>query len=410
MLNNLNTKKAAMWLAIVAIGSLALSAALFFNFGSSDLFGSPWLSINGKFTTDIDEKKSLEIADLKNLHLGSSSTDINIFATDDQIITAHLHGTISSSKEGHLPALVVKKTGDSGSISIEWPRILIMGFSNSNLKLDIYLPRTYTEKLNIESSSANLSFEELTVASFKATTSSGDLFGKNVSAGEIVLKSSSGNFEVSVNSTGSISLESTSGDFILDSVKGKTVTRRTSSGLTRIAEMESGDFTFNSSSGNLKIGSLNTVVSNLESSSGEIEVNGVSMEKVVVKTTSGDITWEGLVSKSTQTGTSSGKTVLSGTPGILNHKSSSGDIDIDFYTLTNNVKIETSSGHSTLKIPSETEFGINYSASSGRIKLKGFEATVNGSIEENNFKGYVGSNTNMIEILATSGDAEISKK
>lgn len=435
MFNNMNVKKAALWLAVIAFGSLTLAAVIFYYSDGEGILRDPevnihdnikpgdpevniddniikkiGVSIHGKFTKEIDEEKSLELAGLKDLSISSTSTDIKIIPTDGQTVKAHLYGTISSNKEDYFPALEAERTGDRGSINIKWPRTINIGFMNSDLKLDIYLPRTYAENLDVDTSSAKVSFDELTVKGFQCSTTSGDVTGKSVKAESAELKTSSGRFELSTNITGNLHIESTSGDFNLNTVKAKSVTRATASGVTKITNMECEDFKFNSTSGDLKVESIKAAASNIETSSGKVQLNGPSSEKAVVKTTSGDIYWEGLVSKSTQTETFSGKTTLKGALGDLNHHSTSGDIEAAYDNFSNNIKIEVSSGMSKLQLPSNSEFGLNYSSSSGKMHLNDFEVTVKGPVEDNNFKGYVKSDKNMITIKSSSGDAEISRK
>jgi DUF4097 and DUF4098 domain-containing protein YvlB len=406
----MNTKKIALWLAIIAIGSFTLAGVIFYYSGDASTLENPGISIHGKYTREIDEKRELQLSGLRNLNVLSSSTDIKFIPTDDTVIRAHLYGTVTSNNERYFPVLKAANVGDSGEIGVEWPKVVNIGFSNSNIKLDIYLPKAYSENLGIETSAARVDFDELNVSGLKCVTSSGDVYGRSVKAENAELRTSSGRFELSIDCSGDLQLESNSGDFVLNHVIARGVTRTTSSGVTTISDMECDSLKYNADSGDLKILSLKAVNTSIESSAGRIEVNGSSTEKALAKSNSGDIVWEGLLSKSTGIVTSAGKVILKGSPGNLEHKSNSGDAVFDFDTFAGQVNIETSSGDVQIKLPQDSQFGLDYKSSSGNMTLEDFEITVKGPVEDNELSGNVGNGNSMIKIRSTSGDAKIGSK
>lgn len=404
MFNSINVKKLVLGLILLMVGSFTLAGTIFFTSGEAEEGNNHGFIIQGKYSKDINETKTLELSGLKNMDIESTSTDITLLPSNDSTIKAHLHGVITSSNKNYFPTLEVEQNGDSGKITVKWPEVITVGYMNNNIKLDVYIPKAYQQNLGVKVSSAEIQFAELTLLNFKCSSTSGDMKGKLAVVDNAIFKSSSGRFDVNIRAAHEFSMESTSGDFISNEIQVDKFTRKTSSGSTIIDNLSCTDFKYTSTTGDLKLAKIEAVNSNLETSSGTLMLTGKSTEKVQIKTTSGDTSWQDMQAKAVQFDTSTGETNLSGLAGDLTFKSTSGDADLEFSKLEGKVKVEASSGEIKLKLPEDSEFGLDLSTSSGSLNVESFEVIVKGKVTEDNLSGYVRSERNEIDIETRSGD------
>jgi hypothetical protein len=142
MFKSMNVKKIVLWLVAIMLGSFALAAAVQFIAGGAEAFTKPGFVIQSKHTRVIDETKTLELAGLENLDISSTSTDITIIATDDGSIRAHLYGEIICSNKNYFPTLEANRSGKKGEVKVTWPEVITVGYMNSNIKMDLYLPKS----------------------------------------------------------------------------------------------------------------------------------------------------------------------------------------------------------------------------------------------------------------------------
>lgn len=404
-----NVKKLVLWLMVIMLGSFALAAAMQFIAEGAEGFTKPGFGVQSKNAKVIDETKTLDRTGLENLNIFSTSTDITIIAADDSDIRAHLHGQIISSNKNYFPTLEAKQNGKNGEIKVTWPEVITVGYMNSDMHLDLYLPESYQQNLALKVSSAEILFEELTLKNFNCTSTSGDVTGKLAVTENTVFKTSSGRYNVNVQAQNGFTMESTSGDFKSDRIEAGKFTRITSSGSTVLESLNCTDFNYESTSGDLKVKQIRAVNSKINASSGKLALTGENTGKAEIKSTSGDITWEGLNAKEAAVETSTGRTIITGLTGSLEMKSTSGDADIQFSRLEGEAALNSSSGRISLKLPEGSEFALNCSTSSGTIHVNDFELVVQGKVSEDNLKGTVGNAAHTVELKTTSGDIYISK-
>ncbi|MFL0269452.1 DUF4097 family beta strand repeat-containing protein [Candidatus Clostridium radicumherbarum] len=167
-----------------------------------------------------------------------------------------------------------------------------------------------------------------------------------------------------------LKLDSSSGSINLSSLKLKNLSCNLSSGSTNIKQIYADDFNYNSSSGSLTTENLTTKTSELNSSSGSQRLIGFS--------------------------------------GDLKASSSSGSIRAEYASFNNNININASSGSVTVKLPENSDFYLDASASSGSIRSS-FPITVTSNNNRHELKGTVTSDKNKISIHTSSGSVNIEK-
>ncbi len=263
-------------------------------------------------TITIDEEKTFTIDEVNNIKINTSSSDVNFILVDGNETTAKYYGEV------HCFAcnLKYKLTGDKMNNTVEFKtRFTSFGIQLfSDVNLDIYIPRTYANKLNISTSSADVIIKDLssTLSDLVIDTSSGDIELVNIevenktdlstSSGDITLKSVSSDIDF-YTSSGDLDVSNLDGDFIGITSSGEIdlhsisenfyINIRTSSGDVdvNVNNEASFDFTTSTSSGDIEVNFTYTVdgTTNTEDyitgSVGESSNN-----ELIINTSSGDIT------------------------------------------------------------------------------------------------------------------------
>ncbi len=286
MLSNLNIKRIALWLFIIMVLAFGTAGLIFAAEGFTGIF-------TGIKSQDINTDKTLSMDNIKNVYIDVVSEDVNIIPADSKDIKVHFYGSYSSSKAG-VPELKVQNTQGKLNIKVTQPIVVGLNFRNSDLKLDIYLPKSYSESVSINTVSGDLNIE----------------------------------------------------GFDMDG------------------------FNFSSVSGNLNALSLSTKDSGMN-------------------TTSGDA-------------------VIKGFCGNLRFSSVSGDIDIKYSNFNSNLKINTTSGESKIKLPESSGFSLKFDSVSGSTHSN-FPLSTKEKPGSHHSEALLGNGTNRIEVNTVSGDLDISR-
>jgi len=133
----------------------------------------------------------------------------------------------------------------------------------------------------------------------------------------------------------------------------------------------------------------------IDTKSGEIKTNNLKANKIDIQSISGDLYLESLVSKDIYMRTISGEVEVNQTIGKLDIKTTSGDIEIDHFTIKNNSKITSISGDVNVSLNQDSHCNIIESSVSGDKSLPN-----NSSLD--------GKGTYKLEINTTSGDIEVN--
>ncbi|ERI91721.1 hypothetical protein HMPREF1982_02764 [Clostridiales bacterium oral taxon 876 str. F0540] len=245
-MNNWNMKKIVLYLLATMFIAYGLGAVVFFSSSKTSFNGT-------KGNYDINEEKAANINGIKEIKVSVASPDINIIPVDGSEIKAQLNGKIISSGPYTKPELEFSTSGDSLYINVNSKTNMVIGFFSSSLKLDIYIPSSYSDTLKLSSSSGDLNVKNLKLSNLECNASSGNANIENVSADNFVYNSSSGSLKA-------------------DKLTTKTSKLSNSSGSKRATGF-TGDLKVSSSSGDTKIDYAafdNNI--NVDSSSGSVEI------------------------------------------------------------------------------------------------------------------------------------------
>ncbi len=256
----------------------------------------------------IDESKTFDAQQINKIYVDLVSTDIRVIPTNEEEITVHLYGEVSTNKDMELPSLVAYQSGDELRIEIIQTKMIFIGINIWRMKLDIYIPEDSIEVFKADTTSSDMDVSNLAVNEFEFNSVSGDFKGESLLANDIKLKSTSG--DISLNDyTGDVNVNLISGDAVLeDGNQNESIEIVTVSGDVYIEQEDSSNMNVRVTSGDIEINlsedaqfflKANTVSGQIENtfpikttSSGRRNLEGVvgSDEKQIdVSATSGDI-------------------------------------------------------------------------------------------------------------------------
>ena len=289
MNSKFNVKTIVLWLTVIMIACFVIAAAIFIVTGGINSF-------TGSNQQTINDEKTLSAEGIKEINLRTISTDINFITTDTNDIKLHLHGWTTSSSKASIPELATNVENNNLTAEVKNKNGFInIGFYNTSLTLDVYVPKTYSKSIHVNTTSGKLTIEQLSLASFS----------------------------------------------------------------------------FNSVSGDMNLNSVNT-------------------NDTVIGTTSGNIKLDAFT-------------------GNLKFNSVSGGLSANYTAFNNNISVSSVSGSSTLTLPANSEFHLNFNSTSGNLN-NAFPIVSNGTSRRHDVEGTVGSDTNNVTIETTSGNSSINKK
>lgn len=211
-----------------------------------------WGLFGRKFTTknlierNIDEEKTEGIDGIECIYICTSFVDINIIPHEKDKIKIHYNGYIKASS---IPKLEIDRSGNTLYISTDTDKP--SNAFDPDLKLDIYIPSTFKEHLEVSTTSGDIEVRDIEIKSLQTHSSSGDIDILNSSIDSISIDSTSGNQTVQ-------SLASTEGNF------------SSSSGDINILKSNIDSLSIGSTSGDQTAESLTYIKGNFGSSSGDI--------------------------------------------------------------------------------------------------------------------------------------------
>lgn len=199
---------------------------------------------------EVNDEKILPLDDIEQIEASTASTDVEFILEDRKDVKINLYGTVKTTNEDCVPYLSAEIKGDNLVIK-EKHKTTMVTIMNSDLKLDIHLPKSY--KNNV-----------------KADVSSADIFIDGYSLKDLDLSSASGDFTIKNITCDTLKVDQSSGSSIANNIKCK-------------------EFSFKSASGTLNGTFIETDKSNLKSSSGKINIDEFTGD-VISESASGDIT------------------------------------------------------------------------------------------------------------------------
>lgn len=217
-------------------------------FRISDIFGiRRW----GNFSYDledmtVDEKQTSSLDGIKNVDISSSFVDIIIRPEERDNLLVHYHGNMKSNT---LPILSIEKRGHKLEIKLESSdRKNSYSVANSNVVLEISVPKDYFGDYNLSTASGDLYLNDLQGSIFNLSSSSGNILFKNIRGERLNFSSSSGDISVE-DSQGDLDISTSSGEiYISNKNSNDNILVSTSSGDVSIDLAKEANYTITGSS------------------------------------------------------------------------------------------------------------------------------------------------------------------
>ncbi|MDR7870608.1 MAG: DUF4097 family beta strand repeat-containing protein [Tissierellaceae bacterium] len=207
---------------------------------------STWFGISNRDlkTVDIDEQKNIELNGIDNIDITSSFIDIKQISEEREDILIHYHGRIRSNV---IPTLEVQENDNTLNIELKNTKNSY-SVTESNVVLEIFLPKDFNGSINTTSSSADIYMKNIIGDKFNITASSGDIKLEDLESENINIVTSSGNIYMD-NILGDIfEIIASSGDITLNKLKGNKINVETSSGDVELQLPSDSNYTINGSS------------------------------------------------------------------------------------------------------------------------------------------------------------------
>lgn len=267
-----------------------------------------------------EEKASLE--QIQDLKLNFTSADINLIVTDDTEfkIIQYANRELSEKELFSINKTTSKIEVVEGDLGVKFS---FNFFNFARVSYDIYIPKSYSENLEIKTVSGDVKIlEGLELKNAKLSSTSGDIEIPNVlKAKNVEIKSVSGDIDLGKIETQELTIGTTSGDIDIETAENNVKTKSVSGDIE--IENINGKLNAKTTSGSIKAYNFNiTGETEINSTSGDINFNipETSNCKIETKTTSGNVR---LPNGNSTIGTEPYNT--------LKVKTTSGNIHIEFY-------------------------------------------------------------------------------
>ena len=252
MFNGSKLQKFALLLALIFVASAVIAGVIYaVQYGSTGFSAINFNSDSVKGGTNVDEERTEALQGISSISIEGVSEDIKLIPVETDEVKAHFYGNYSSTNADFKPELIVERTGSSLKIKIQYkPNLRVMNY-RANLNLDVYIPKQFTDNLELKSTSGDIDADELILESFKYNNVSGNLNVDRINAKKATFVTVSG--EVAIEGLfDSFSFDSVSGYLSSDNFESKASNLDTTSGEIKLAG-NPGDITATSVSGNLAL-------------------------------------------------------------------------------------------------------------------------------------------------------------
>ena len=238
-------------------------------------------NFNYKNNTEVIYEQSYDIESINNIKINTISSDIKFKPSTDNNLKVIAYGNEDSEFK-------IKQDDSNLNINYDIKNNFCIGICYQEDYVVIYIPNTYNNKININTTSGDISGINLENASIDLKTTSGDIQINNID--KLNVTSTSG--DINIKNVNSLNLKVTSGEVNINNVNNKVNIQATSGDV----EINNLRLTENSkiktNSGDVEVAKTNDIYIDAFTTSGEIEIKNNNRKaecELKIETTSGDI-------------------------------------------------------------------------------------------------------------------------
>lgn len=175
-----------------------------------------WFGMNSKDVKweTIDEEKLAEIDGINNIVVSSPFIDVKVTSEDRDDVRVRYYGRMRTNV---VPSLKVEKISNKLNIKLE-SNVNSYSVVESDVVLEVFVPKSFKDDFNTSTSSGDIYMKNLIGKDINISSSSGDLELENLEGKSLKLSTSSGDIELN-KFIGEISVTSSSGDISLGNEK-----------------------------------------------------------------------------------------------------------------------------------------------------------------------------------------------
>lgn len=162
---------------------------------------------NAKIRHSIDSEKTLSLDNITMVNVTFVS-GVNFINVDTKEIKIHLYGDVTTNNN-FIPELEVAKDGNKITIGVT-SAPSGTSYYNSTMKMDVYIPKTYTQSIHARATSGGIKISDLELDTLNCSSVSGSLSIGNITCREITAETTSGAIRLD-NISADLKVRSTSG-------------------------------------------------------------------------------------------------------------------------------------------------------------------------------------------------------
>lgn len=273
-----NKKKYIFFIIILSILTLLL-----ITFTAYLLIKTPKITFNfdKKDISKIIYEESYNIENIDNIKINTISSDIKFKSSTDNKLKIIVYGNENNEFKISLENNIL-------DINYDIKNNFCIGICYQEDFIVVHIPDTYNNKINISTTSGDITEINLTNANLDIKTTSGDTKINNINKLDII--STSG--DINIENVNTINAKTTSGDININNITNKLNIEANSGDIEINSLSLKANSNIKSTSGDVEIEKTNSIYIEAKTTSGEIKINNNNRKadyELIIKTTSGDI-------------------------------------------------------------------------------------------------------------------------
>lgn len=191
-------------------------------------------------TYNLDEEFTATLDDIRKISITAPMAKVNIIAEDRNDVYVHYHGYISDNIKTSLDCKKFDKRLEIEANNKNFTKVNIGNFKSLEIILDVYVPNTYSEDINIKANLGDINISDFNLDELEINAELGNIKVSNINAEEIDIEANLGNVNMENIHADKVEIDCDSGNIVAKNIKGDT---RAQANLGNI-ELDYGDFDY----------------------------------------------------------------------------------------------------------------------------------------------------------------------
>jgi Uncharacterized conserved protein len=212
-------------LLCIVVVSIGLTGTLIKNHKGSWNF---WED-KGDYHQEINKEKNIELEAAEEIYIDSKTAKITVFPEDRQDIKVNLSGTINSFLPITEPELNLNNDGKKVTITLSDNFKMLTG--TNNIKLDIYIPKSFNKDVKIKNITGSVNIENITLNNLDIDTTTGKITLDKLSVNNFAASCTTGSIDINDADTKETKIRLTTGSAKIDNFSGNINVKGTTGGI-----------------------------------------------------------------------------------------------------------------------------------------------------------------------------------